>query len=120
MRSFLTKAIHWLFYRISIRQPKLVALLAGELPIRPVSHLYTDVAPWQNKIPNVVYQTWIEASFGRSHRNALAAFRRRNAEFSFRFFSDADIDGFMAQQFGDHPIYDVYKNAQFGPLKTDI
>jgi mannosyltransferase OCH1-like enzyme len=120
MRSFLTKAIRWLFYRISIRQPKLVALLTGELPTRPVSSLYTAVAPWQNKIPNVVYQTWIEPSFGRSHRKALAGFRRRNADFTFRFFSDADIDKFMAQQFGDHPIYDVYKSAQFGPLKTDI
>jgi mannosyltransferase OCH1-like enzyme len=120
MRSFLRKAIHWLFYRISIRQPKLVGWLTGELPTRPVSNLYTAVAPWQSKIPNVVYQTWIDASFGRSHRNALAAFRRRNADFSFRFFSDADVDCFMAEQFGDHPIYDVYKNAQFGPLKTDI
>jgi mannosyltransferase OCH1-like enzyme len=120
MPSFLRKASNWLFYRISIRRPKLVAWLTGELPVRSVSDLYTTVAAWQSKIPNVVYQTWIDPSFGRSHRNALATFRRRNADFSFRFFSDADIDKFMAQQFGDHPIYNVYKNAQFGPLKTDI
>lgn len=120
MRQFLNKSFHWFFYRISIRQPRAVAWLRGELPTRSISNLYTGAPRWQRRIPNVVFQTWIKPALGRSHRAALAEFRKRNADFTFQFFSDVDADRFMAESFGDHPIYEVYKSGLFGPLKMDI
>ena len=120
MKVFLKKAYHWIFYKVSIRQPKAIARLFLELPIRPIGYLYTSVPAWERRIPNTVFQTWITPSLGRSHRHALAQFRYRNADFTFRFFSDADADRFMAEAFGDDPIYEVYRSALFGPLKMDI
>lgn len=120
MKAFFKKASHWIFYRISIRQPKAVAWINRELPTRSISDLYTTVPHWERKIPNVLFQTWVKPALGRSHRNALAQFRQRNADFTFQFFSDADADRFMAEVFGEHPIYQVYKNGLFGPLRMDI
>jgi mannosyltransferase OCH1-like enzyme len=118
--TFLKKAISWIFYRISIRAPRLTATLTREIPTRPIEGVYTAVPRSNAKIPNVVYQTWAVPRFGRTHGREIAAFRRRNPDYSFCFFNDFDLDDYMAARYGEHPIYNVYKNALFGPVKTDI
>ena len=114
------KVFDWLFYRMSIRWPKLLARLSNELPTRPVASLFSKAPKWERRIPNVVYQTWVEPFLGRTHCVALAAFRELNSDFTFEFFSDADADAFMSDFYSDHPILEVYKNGLFGPLKADI
>lgn len=120
MRVFVRKVLRKIFYKASIHQPRVVARLCRELPVRSIGDIYTSVPEWERRIPNTVFQTWVTPALGRSHRNALARFRQRNADFTFRFFSDADADRFMADMFGDHPIYAVYQSGLFGPLKMDI
>jgi mannosyltransferase OCH1-like enzyme len=106
--------------RLRVYLPRLMAFIESELPLSSCNYIYTDVPLRQHKIPNVVYQTWTGKHFGRSHARYLAEFRRRNSDFSFKFFDDSDIDAYMHQYYGDEPIYQVYKSARLGPLKTDI
>jgi len=116
----LTRIIRGAFYRISIRYPKPTARLLGELPLRSANHIYTKVKNLEGKIPNAVYQTWESDLLGRSHLRELEKFRAANKDFSFYFFDQKQMDRYMWDFYGHHPIYEVYRNSHFGPLKTDI
>ena len=118
--TFIRRSHHWIMYRLRLRAPRFWARIEFELPLRPASKVYTEVAPSGRVIPNVVYQTWTAPLFGRTHVRELERFRALNADHAFRFFSDADISDYMAREYGQHPVYEVFKNACFGPLKTDI
>ncbi len=120
LSTFLQQSRNWIMYRLRLRAPKFWARVEFELPLRPATKVYTEVPASGKVIPNVVYQTWTAPLFGRTHVKALERFRMINADYSFRFFSDADIAAYMEREFGQHPVYDVFKNACFGPLKTDI
>lgn len=43
-----------------------------------------------------------------------------NADYSFRFFTDGEAEAYMREKWGTHSIYEIYRNANVGPLKTDI
>ena len=118
--TFLYQSHQWIMYRLRLRAPKFWARVELELPLRPATRVYTEVPASGKTIPNVVYQTWTAPLFGRTHVKELERFRARNADYAFRFFSDADISAYMAKEYGHHPVYEVFKNACFGPLKTDI
>ena len=96
------------------------ALLLGQLPLRPVSHLYTAAAPRGGPIPNVVRQTWDTAAFGRTHAAYLERFRAMNAGWSFELTDNAGCDAYMETNHAGEPILDVYRSARIGPLRTDI
>ncbi len=117
---FLSRSHHWIMYRLRLRSPRFWARVECELPLRPATRVYTEVTPSGKLIPNVVYQTWTAPLFGRTHVKELERFRARNADYTFRFFSDADISAYMRAEFHQHPVYEVFQSARFGPLKTDI
>lgn len=110
----------WLAYRLRRRAPRLMAMAQGELPLRRSRDVYTPAPSKGQRIPNVVYQTWLGDAFGRSHRRAMKAFRDLNQDYAFEFFDEARIEQYMAEQWADHPIYQVFRKACFGPLRTDI
>lgn len=119
--SEVRKAWHWLVFRLHIRLPRIMAVVERQLPLRGVDDdVYTTLPDLGWAIPSTVYQTWTAGGFGRSHRATIRALRKRNASFSFVFYDDAMIEDYMERYYGDHPIHDVFKNAQFGALRTDI
>lgn len=71
-------------------------------------------------IPNVVYQTWINNLFGKTHAAGIRKFRALNPEMEFNLYDSGDLDAYMKNSYADHPIYKVYKNTKFGPMKADI
>ena len=72
------------------------------------------------KIPPVVYQTWINKSFGKDHYRALSNFRKINPNLSFYIFNEFELEQYMHDNWKDHKIYEIFKNCILGPLKTDI
>jgi mannosyltransferase OCH1-like enzyme len=92
-------------------QYRAAALLLAQLPMRPIGHLYTRVPRGGGRIPNTLWQTWDDPRLGRTHARHLGRFELVN---------NAGCDAFMAAEYAGHPIFDVYRGARIGPLKSDI
>lgn len=71
-------------------------------------------------IPRNFFQTYKTTLFDRQHAEWMRIYRSKHPEYNFIFHDDQDMDAFMLQQWGNHPIYPIYKGAQFGPSKADI
>lgn len=104
-----------------------MARLLGEWPLVSVANLYQKVelesCPGETcgqGIPKDVYQTWMQPAVGKSHAVALAHFKALNPDYKFWLYDSSDMDAYMQEYYGAHPIFEVYSNAQFGPVKTDI
>ena len=78
------------------------------------------INPPNQIISPVVYQTWINNKFGQTHSKQIIKFRNLNKNLSFKIFDDLQIDKYMELNWGNHSIFEVYKNALIGPLRTDI
>jgi mannosyltransferase OCH1-like enzyme len=96
------------------------AVLLAQLPLRPVSHLYTPAPPRSWPIPNVVRQTWRAPRLGRTHAAYLERFRAMNPGWTFEWWDDARCDAFMEERYAGRPILEIYRGARVGPLRTDI
>ncbi len=103
------------------RYPRVASYVFLERPLVevPVVRLHTQLPP-QTHIPRVVYQTWDVNFFGRSHAAGLGEFRDKNPEFDFFIYSSDAMDEFMAFNYADHKIYQVYKMAKIPAMKADI
>jgi mannosyltransferase OCH1-like enzyme len=106
--------------RVRKRMPKVCARLSGEFPLRTSADLSRRVHASGAAIPNVVYQTWRSPLFGRTHLRELRAFRQRNDDYSFEFFTDDEVVDYMAQAYGSTQINEIFMAGRFGPLKADI
>jgi mannosyltransferase OCH1-like enzyme len=92
-----------------------------ELPMREIEKKVARKIEIQNReIPAVVYQTWINNLFGKTHAANIRKFRDLNPDMEFNLFDTQDLDSYMKKSWGEHPIYTIYKNAKFGPMKADI
>ena len=72
------------------------------------------------KIPTVVYQTWINKSFGIRHARQLKYFRNLNPDLDFEIYDDGESDNYMKEVWSGTEIYEIYKKSLFGPIKADI
>lgn len=72
------------------------------------------------KIPLTVYQTAESRSVHPLHARSIAAFRALNPELSFQLFDGAGRDRYMADCWGNHPVFDIYQRSIFGQMKADI
>ncbi len=111
---------------VCVRYPGVMARLMGEWPLRPIRYLY-EGEPKElaeslcNKaIPCNVYQVWTHSVLGKSHSERLAEFIHLNPEYRFWLYDADQMDAYMQEHYADHPVYSVYINAQYGPVKTDI
>ena len=76
--------------------------------------------PPNQKITPIVYQTWVDNKFGKTHARSLLNFRNINKNLSFKLFTNSMMEQYMQQKWGHKNIYTIFKNALIGPLKTDI
>ncbi len=101
-------------------QLRLKYTLYNELPLR---ELHDRPAGDENRnsfIPSYVYQTWEDNLFGRTHLAAIERFRDLNPGMHFRLFDRKLRGNYMLDSWGNHPIYPIFQNAQFGPMQADI
>jgi len=75
---------------------------------------------YKNKIPNVVYQTWVSRSLPWRMFIEIKKFRNLNRDFSFIVFENSERDIYMKKSWGDRKIYQIYKNSVFESSKADI
>lgn len=102
------------------RYPALAARLLGEYPLVAIPDRPATAHKGAPAIPPVVYQTWDTRLLGKTHAAALRAFRDLNPDLDFVLVTKEERDAFMENEFSGHPILDVYRKGQFGPLKVDI
>ncbi|MBU3564468.1 glycosyltransferase [Polynucleobacter sp. MWH-HuK1] len=90
---------------------------------KPYQYLEDQVAttafPNLHIAPNI-YQTWVNRHFGKTHFNEILQFRNRNPDLNFYLYDNQMIESYMEEYWGNHPIYRIYQNSQFGPSKADI
>ena len=92
-----------------------------EMPLQEIKKNIQAISPLGGRlIPNVVYQTWIDNLFGKTHAKGIKNFRALNPELEFNLYDSNDLDAYMQNSYGSHQIYQVYKNTKFGPMKADI
>lgn len=90
-----------------------------EFPLKVVNDVV--VQPDENwKIPNVCYQTWVNKKFGKSHRKEIKKFRDMNQEVSFVLYDEDQLNSYMFDSWSHHPIYHIFKDSKFGPMRADI
>ena len=85
-----------------------------------VSSLYSEVPRVSRKIPNIVYQTWVNPVFPYMHARALQRFRRMNPDYTFSFFDDQRMAQYMDSYFAGHPILELFHGDQMPSGKADI
>ena len=90
-----------------------------EKPLRQLED-QTNTNIKDQKISPIVYQTWSDKYFGRTHFNSLKKFRSLNPDLSFKIYTDQDVDTYMESNWKNNDIYEIFKNSLIGPLKTDI
>lgn len=101
--------------------PKYSAFLLNELPVHELAKSRSALQGGYTKcIPPNVYQSWINTKFGRSHLKQLQFFREINPDLNFFLFDDTDVNAYMLEYWGNHDIYQIYKSAKYGAMKTDI
>jgi mannosyltransferase OCH1-like enzyme len=91
-----------------------------ELPLRPLGDRPATTTPLASKIPPIVFQTWEDRLFGKTHLRELATFRELNPELTFLLWDRAQRDDYMRAHWGHHPVSEIYQQAQFGPMKADL
>jgi hypothetical protein len=92
-----------------------------ELPLKTINPCAPALISSSNRvIPNVVYQTWEDHRFGKTHTKGILKFRALNPDMQFHLYDRKDRDKYMANSYGTHSIYQIYKNTKFGPMKADI
>ncbi len=96
--------------------------MASRVFARPVdvAGLYTSAPALGRRIPNVVYQTWKQPVLAWRHARALRRFRRLNADYSFRFFDDAQMAAYMKRNFTGHPVLDVFNGISIPTSRADV
>jgi len=85
-----------------------------------LASMFTQVTPWERKIPNRVFMTWKDTRFSPLHALQLKQFRNRNRDFSFEFFDDKRMNDWMETNFAGHPILEVFHYITVMAAKVDV
>ncbi|HVG12493.1 MAG TPA: glycosyltransferase [Flavisolibacter sp.] len=70
-------------------------------------------------IPKTIIQTFKTASLPFVHRWHINKFRKKNNTYNYQFFTDADIEDFLATHYG-LAVTDAYRRIQIGAAKADF
>jgi mannosyltransferase OCH1-like enzyme len=107
--------------KLNLNKHYFKAVILNELPKNTIDHVYTSIKINKFlKIPNIVFQTWEDNKLGRTHLSELEKFRNMNPDYTFKFFDKTDRDNYMKDNYGKHPIYEIYTKTNFGASKVDI
>ena len=74
----------------------------------------------EQTIPPIVYQTWEDNCFGKTHHKEIMKFRVMNNNLNFKLFDKNARDDYMKNNWGHHKIYEVYTKSKFGVMESDI
>jgi mannosyltransferase OCH1-like enzyme len=91
-----------------------------ELPLQTLPDRPAIMQAPQGKIPPIVFQTWEDRLFGKTHLLEMGKFRALNPELSFVLWDRGQREAYMRSRWGEHPIFPIYHKALFGPMKADI
>jgi mannosyltransferase OCH1-like enzyme len=101
--------------------PKYSAILLNELPVHELEENRPALQSGYSKgIPPNVYQSWANNRFGKTHLQQLLFFRAVNPDLNFFLLSDKDVNAYMHEFWGGHPIFKIYCSAKYGQMKNDI
>lgn len=103
-----------------IRKSELKYKTQSELPFQELQDTPAKIKNSFSQIPPVVYQTWVNNLFGKTHLSEIQKFRSLNPDLSFVLYKDDEIEKYMKEYWGEHPIYQIFLKAKYGPMKTDI
>lgn len=93
----------------------------SEFPLEEIEkHVPYRVVARKSMIPRVVYQTWVDNKFGKTHALGIKRFRQLNPDLEFYLYDESDLNSYMYDNYRSHPIYEVFKNSKFGPMRADI
>lgn len=107
--------------KIGNRYPKITGAIFGEYPMSSfLCSVQTKEHDNKSNIPKDIYQTWISNKIGKTHYKHICSFREKNQDFSFYLFNEKEVDSYMYENWGSHPIYEIYKNAYYGAMRADI
>jgi len=70
-------------------------------------------------IPKVIYQTFKTQKLPFIHQWHIRRFKAANKEYSYQFFTDGDIEDFLAKEYGGD-VTGAYKRLQIGAAKADF
>jgi len=91
----------------------------SEFPLREIQNSLSEEND-NYKIPGTCYQTWVDNRFGRNHRKEIENFRSLNPNISWVLFNEIELHNYMRENWQHHPIYRIFLNSRFGPMKADI
>jgi len=88
----------------------------------PLQRLNDQISKIQDDyvIPPIVYQTWENNLFGKTHYRQILKFRETNHDLTFLLFDKKKRDEYMIERWSDHEILKVYQKAKLGVMKSDI
>jgi hypothetical protein len=72
------------------------------------------------RIPQIVYQTAESRFVNEKLHSSIQTFRDLNPDLAFKLFDGPARDLYMESQWGNHPIFDVYRRSIYGQMKADI
>ena len=78
------------------------------------------IRPPKQKIPPIVYQTWENNFFGKTHFKQIQKFRNINNNLTFKLYDKKLRDEYMNERWSNHSILDVYKKVKLGVMESDI
>ena len=90
-----------------------------EYPLVKVNNI-SSVENYKQKINTIVHQTWENKLFGKTHSKELYKFRNLNPNLEFKIYNALERDDYMFRNWGEHPIYNIFTNTLYGPMKSDI
>lgn len=90
-----------------------------EYPLVKVDNIFST-KNYKQKINTIVHQTWENRLFGKTHTKEIHNFRKLNPNLDFKIYDVDERDEYMFKNWGKHPIYHIFNNALYGPMKSDI
>jgi len=103
----------WYLYRLS-------AVCRFEFPLVSLGDSIPTARYPYSHIPPFVHQTWSSDRFGKTHAQQLMNFRKMNPELTFLLYDDAQMYAYMDANWRSHKIYDIFRNARYAQVATDI
>ncbi len=91
-----------------------------EFPLKTLHDRPAQTPAKPSLIPPMIYQTWLNDQLGKTHLAEIEKFRASNLDLSFVLYTQENLERYMSEHWASHPIYPIFQNALFGPLKTDI
>ena len=90
-----------------------------EYPLQKLED-HTSQSQANYKIPAIVYQTWENNLFGKTHYKQILKFREINKELTFLLFDKKKRDKYMIERWSNHEILKVYQKVKLGVMESDI